>query len=110
VELLISIHDLSGIVATKTLKLVSYIKYIKVIVLINSSSTHNFIHCPVSKETHCYVHVVDNFQIMIANGDMMKYGRKFENVKLQMEDYFLKSSMFIIEMGYYDIVLTEKWL
>lgn len=35
-----------------------------------------------------------NLQIMIASGGMMKYGVKYEDVKLQMGDYFLKSNMF----------------
>jgi hypothetical protein len=45
-----------------------------------------------------------NFKIMITNGGMMKCGGKCENVKLQLGDYQLKSHMFSIEMGGYDVV------
>jgi hypothetical protein len=34
----------------------------------------------------------------LFNGNMMKYGGKCENVKLQMGDYQLKSHLFMIEM------------
>jgi hypothetical protein len=42
---------------------------------------------------------------MIVNGDMMKYGGKCENVKLQMGDYLLEPHMFVFEMGSCDVVL-----
>jgi hypothetical protein len=73
-------------------------------------NTHNFIHRRVAKETHCYVHAIHNFQIMIANGGMMKCGGQCENVKLQMGEYHLKYHMFSIEMGGCDVVLGAEWL
>jgi 3-dehydroquinate synthetase len=88
--------------------LIGYIKNRKVIVLVDNGSAHNFIHRKVAKETHCYVHAVHNFQIMIANGGMMKCGGKCEKVKLQLGEYQLKSNMFVIEMGGCDVVLGEN--
>jgi hypothetical protein len=64
-EPLISLHALSGISTPQTLKLMGYIKHRKFIVLVDSGSTHNFIHKRVAEETHCFVHPVHNFQIMI---------------------------------------------
>jgi hypothetical protein len=64
----------------------------------------------VVEETHCYVHAIPNFQIMIANGGMMKCGGQCENVKLQMGEYHLKYHMFSIEMGGCDVVLSAEWL
>jgi hypothetical protein len=48
---------------------------------------------------------VHNFQIVIANGVMMNYGSKCENLNLRMGDYLFKSNMFTIEMGGYDVVI-----
>lgn len=81
------------------------IKHRDVIVLIGNENIHNFIHCQLSKEIHCYAHIVHNFQIMMANGGMMYCGSKCENVKFQMGDYLLKPNMFTIEMGGYDIII-----
>ena len=75
------------------------------VVLVDSGSAHNFIHKWVAKETHCYVHLVSNFQIMIANGGMIKCGGHYENLKIQLGDYHLKTHIFAIVMGGYDIVL-----
>jgi hypothetical protein len=105
VEPVISLNDLTGFSAPQTLKLIGYIKHQKVIILVDSGSTHNFIHRHISQETHCYIYALNNFQIMIANGGSMKCGGHCENVHLQIGDYHLKSHMFAINMGSCDIVL-----
>jgi hypothetical protein len=110
VEPIISLNSFTGFFAPQTLKLIGYIKHRKVIILVDSGSTHNFIHRCIAQETHCYIHVINNFQIMIANGGSMKCGGRCENVRLQIGDYHLKSHMFAINMGGCDIVLGADWL
>jgi hypothetical protein len=110
VEPIISLNALTGFSSPQTLKLISYIKHRKVIILVDSGSTHNFIHRRIAQETHCYIHVVNNFQIMIVNGGSMKCGRHYENVRLQICDYHLKSHIFVIYMGGCDIVLGADWI
>jgi hypothetical protein len=106
----ISLNALTGFSVPKTLKLIGYIKHRKVIILVDSGNAHDFIHRCISQETHCYIHAVNNFQIMIANGISMKCGECCENVCLQIGDYHLKCHMFSINMGGYEIVLGENWL
>ena len=48
----ISRNALAGITTPQTLKIEGHIKKKKEIVLIDSGSTHNFIHCKVAKELH----------------------------------------------------------
>jgi hypothetical protein len=40
----------------------------------------------------------------------MKCGGHCENVHLQIGQYHMKSHMFSIDMGGYDIVLCDEWL
>ena len=87
VEPVISLNSLTGFSAPQTLKLISYIKHQKVIILVDSGITHNFIHRRMAQETHCYIHAINNFQIMIANGGSMKCGGCCENVCLQISQY-----------------------
>jgi hypothetical protein len=61
VELVISLNSLTGFSTPQTLKLIDYIKHQKVIILVDSGSTHNFIHHCIAQETHCYIHVVNHF-------------------------------------------------
>jgi hypothetical protein len=71
----VSFHDLCIFSATQTLKLIGYIKDLKVMILIGNSNTHNFIHKRVIKETHCFVHTITSFKIIITNVVMIKCGR-----------------------------------
>jgi hypothetical protein len=74
VEPTISMNSLTGLSSPQTLNLIGYIKHWKVIILVGSGSTHNFIHPCISQETNCYIHAVNNFQMMISNGGFMKWG------------------------------------
>jgi len=109
-ELVISLNALTGFSAPQTLKLIGYIKYRKVVILVDSSSTHNFMHRCISQEVKFYIHAVNNFQIIITNGGSMKCGGWCENVRLQIGHYHLKSHMVSIDMGCCDIVLGFEWL
>jgi hypothetical protein len=82
----------------------------KVIILVDSGNTHSFIHHRIAQDTLCYICVVNNFQIMIANGSSMKCGDQCENVRLQIGHYSLKSHMFSIDMNGCDIVMGVEWL
>jgi hypothetical protein len=66
VESVISLNALTGFSTPQTLKLIGYIKHRKVIILVDSGITHNFIHRHIAQETHYYIHVINNFQIMIV--------------------------------------------
>jgi hypothetical protein len=105
VEPVISLNGLVGFSAPQTLKLIGYIKHRKAIILVDSGSTHNFIHRRIAQETNCHIRAANNFQILISNGGSMKCGGRCENVHLQIGDYHLKSHTFSIDMGSCDIVL-----
>jgi len=105
VELIISLNSLRRFSAPQTIKLIGYIKHRKVIILVDSGNTHNFIHRRIFQKTNCYIRAVNNFQIMISNGGSMKCGGRCENARLQIGDYHLKSHIFTINMGICDIVL-----
>eukprot|EP00253_Pinus_taeda_P005714 PITA_05714 len=109
-EPVISLHALAGISSPQTLKIRGFIKHHPVVVLIDSGSTHNFIHQKVAEAVHCFVRAISNFQVQIADGGTMKCEGRCENVKLKMGDYQLKTHMFAIHMGGCDIVLGVDWL
>jgi hypothetical protein len=105
VEPVISLNALTCFSAPQTLKLIGYIKHRKVIILVDSRSTHNFIHRCIAKETNFYIRAVNNFKIMISNGESTKCEGHCENVHLQIGEYHLKYHMFSIDMGSCNIVL-----
>jgi len=79
-------------------------------VLIDSGSTHNFIHCKVAKDLNCFLYLAPECQVMVANGGTINCSRKCHNIKLSMGEYVLTSPMVSIPMGGVDVVLGVQWL
>ena len=105
----ISCNAIAGI-TTQTIKIEGHIKKKKVIVLIDSGSTHNFIHCKVAKKLNCFLYLAPECQVMIANGGTINCFGKCHNIKLSMGEYVFTSPMLSIPMGGADVVLGVQWL
>ena len=78
--------------------------------LIDSGSTHNFIHCKVAKELNCFLYPAPECQVMDANGGTINCFVKCHNIKLTMVEYVLNTPMLSIPMGGADVVLGVQWL
>ena len=78
--------------------------------LIDSGSTHNFIHCKVAKELNCFLYPAPECQVMVANGGTINCSGKLHNIKLTMGEYVFNSPMLSIPMGGDDVVLGVQWL
>jgi hypothetical protein len=80
----ISCHALARIYTPQTIKIEGYMKTNKIIVLIDFSSTHNFIHCKLAKVVNFFISLVPEFQVMIANGGTISCSGKCHNINLTM--------------------------
>ena len=98
----ISCNSLAGITTPRTLKIEGHIKKKKLIVLIYSGSTHNFIHCKVAKELNCFLYPAPECQVMVSNGGTINFSRKCHNIKLTMGEYVLNSP--ILSNALHDMV------
>jgi hypothetical protein len=77
----------------------------KVIVLIDSGSTHNFIHYKLAKDLNCFVYLAPEFQVMIADGGTINCSGKCNKINLTMGEYVMNSPTIAIPMGGADVVL-----
>jgi hypothetical protein len=107
---MISCNALDGISTPQTLKIEGYIKKKKVIVLIDSGSTHNFIHYKLAKALNCFVYPAPEFQVMIADGGTINCSGKCNKINLTMGEYVMNSPMISIPMGGVDVILGIQWL
>jgi len=79
-------------------------------VLIDSRSTHNFIHYKIAKELNCFLYPTPECQVMVASGGTINFLGKCHNIKPSMGEYILNSPMLSIPMGGVDVVLGVQWL
>jgi hypothetical protein len=101
---------LVGINTPQTLKIEGYIKKKKVIVLIDSDSTHNFIHYKLAKALNFFIYPTPTFQVMIADGGTINCSGKCNKMNLTMGQYVMNSPMIAIPMGGANAVLGIQWL
>ena len=101
---------MAGITTPKTLNIEGHIKKKKVIFLLDSGSTHNFIHCKVAKEFNCFLYPTPECQVMVEKGGTTNFSGKCHNIKLTRGEYVLNSPMLSIPMGGDDVVLWVQWL
>ena len=78
--------------------------------LIDSRSTHNFIHYKIAKELNCFLYPTPECQVMVASGGTINFLGKCHNIKPSMGEYILNSPMLSIPMGGVDVVLGVQWL
>ena len=101
----ISCNAFVGITTPQTVKIEGHIKKTKIIMLIDSSSTHNFINCKISKDLNCFLDLALDCQVTVVSGGTINCFGKCHNIKLSMGEYVLNSPMFSILMGGADVVL-----
>ena len=106
----ISCNALAGITTLRTIKIEGHIKKKKVIGLIDSGSTHNFIHCKIGKELNFFLYPAPECQVMVASGGTINFSRQCHNIKKSMGEYVLNSPILSIPMGGVDVVLEVQWL
>ena len=101
----ISCNALDGITTLETIKIEGHINKKKLIVLIDSGSTHNFIHCEIAKELNFFLYPAPECQVMIANVGTINCSGKCHNTKLSMGEYVFASPMLSIPMRGVNVVL-----
>ena len=109
-SLTISCNALVRITTPQTINIEGHIKKKKVIALIDSGSTHNFIHCKIAKELNWFLYPAPECQVTVASGGTINCSGKCHNIKLSMGEYVLNSPMLSIPMGGADVVLGVQWL
>jgi len=91
-NLAISCNLLEQITTPQTLKIEGYIKMKKVLVLIDSGSPQNFIHCKIAKDLNYLLYPTLEFQVTVANGGTINLSRKCHNMNITMGEYVLNNS------------------
>jgi hypothetical protein len=74
-------------------------------VLIDSTSTHNFINYKLANYLNCFVFPAPEFQVMIADGGDINCSGKCHSIKLNMGEHLLDNTMISIQIGGVDVVL-----
>ncbi|RVW35013.1 Retrovirus-related Pol polyprotein from transposon 17.6 [Vitis vinifera] len=106
----ISFHALTGWSTPKTMRITAKIGQHKVVVLIDSGSTHNFISEKVADMLHLPVVPTKPFTVKVANGTPLKCQGRFEHVHVILQGIPFSLTLYSLPLTGLDLVLGVQWL
>lgn len=101
----ISLHALSGSLAPKTMRLVGLIQNHRVVILIDSGSTHSFLDPSILNRVSLGVIIPLQLQVRVANGATLVSQGKCKSVSLKVQGTTLTTDFFLLPLGGCDAVL-----
>jgi predicted aspartyl protease len=110
VEPHISLHALAGYTGPRTMRVLGRIGYWKVLILIDSGSTHNFIDQKVAHHLGLSVTPITEFWVTVANGQQLSCTEKHEGVEILIQGLEITATFFSLPLNGLDVVLGIQWL
>lgn len=103
-EFQVSVHSIIGSSAHHTMRIKGYIKKTRIIILINSGSTHNFLDPKLAKQSGCDIHETLPLTVAIANGSRLVSSTMCRRFKWVMQGTTFEAEIRLLPLGGCDMV------
>lgn len=94
----------------RTMRIESCIKHRRVIVLIDSGSTHNFVSQEIAKKLQLMATTVEPFKIRVVNRESLECDIMYKDVPLRLQVVAITTDLFVLPLKGLDVVLGVQWL
>lgn len=101
----ISLHPLMGSSNPRTMRVKGKVAGLWVVILIDSSSTHNFVDPTIAKRSKFLVCMKENVKVRVANGDQLLSEGKGQGVKVNIQGVIFSIDLFVLDLAGCDVVL-----
>lgn len=88
----------------------SWIHGQRVMVLIDSGYTHNFISQEMVKKLNFNPTIIEPFSVRVANGEQMSCKETYRKIPIQVQGITLIANLFSLPLEGIDVVLGIQWL
>ncbi|GFZ06800.1 hypothetical protein Acr_18g0009700 [Actinidia rufa] len=106
----ISLHALAGYTRPHTMRVTGRIGYRKVLILVDSGSTHNFVDQRVAQLLGLAVKPIVQFWVTVANGERLLCTEKYEGVSILIQGLEITVTLYSLQLTGLDVVLGIQWL
>lgn len=106
----ISIHAMAGTPTPNTMRLVRSINGVRVILLVDSKSTHNFLEPMVAKTVKLPSVEISKLTVKITNGDLVRSEGYCNNITFKIQGTHFYSPFYLLQLCGCDTVLDIEWL
>jgi hypothetical protein len=101
----ITLCALLGSTSPSTMRVIAILNGQKIVVLLDTRSTHNFMDETLAKTLKLPIDVESNFGVRVANGQVIRTLGECKEVKFKMQGLHLKLTFNLLELGGCGIVL-----
>ncbi|CAA0826241.1 Unknown protein, partial [Striga hermonthica] len=105
-----SMHAMAGIRGSRPMRLLAWVKDRRIIVLIDNSSSHNFINADLSQKLKLPTPKIEPFEVRVANGERLQCTESFQKVPIKFNRITVMADLYALPLVGPDIVLGVQWL
>ncbi|KAJ8629431.1 hypothetical protein MRB53_022754 [Persea americana] len=109
-DLQISINAITGSISYRTMRVHGLVKKQKVVILIDTGSTNNFLNQEVVKRAGVEIVATDPLTVFVADGTKMTSSAACKGFKWEMQGVVFQTDMRVLELKGCDMVLGIQWL
>jgi hypothetical protein len=106
----ISLHAITGSNHPKTMRIIGKIGNQRIVILIDSGSTHNFLDSSIMQHSQLPLVKENQIRVQIANGDHIVSEGKCVGVQVEVQNFQFITDAFVIVLAGCDMVLGVQWL
>ncbi|XP_042952144.1 uncharacterized protein K02A2.6-like [Carya illinoinensis] len=106
----ISLAAIAGTPTVSTMRLVGSIKGEKLVILVDSGSSYNFIDSTLIPKLKLVVDPSVALSVKVANGQCLSSAGMCNAVKVKMQGTSFKTSLYLLDLAGCDVVLGVQWL
>jgi hypothetical protein len=106
----VSLNAITGTPSLKTMQIIGAIHFHRVVVLIDSESTHNFVDTKLAVSLGIQPQPQDVITVQIANGKEVASPRRSKEVEVKLQGVIFRTDLFILPLAGCDTVLGIQWL
>ncbi|XP_047943092.1 uncharacterized protein LOC125189916 [Salvia hispanica] len=104
------VHSIDGQVRSKSISLIGDIRSTTVRVLVDSGSSHDFIHPRISEQLSLPLTSISPFRVYVGNGASLLCSHVTRVTELKMQDVLFLVDLYIFPIHGPDIILGMTWL
>ncbi|KAJ1381359.1 Retrotransposon gag domain [Sesbania bispinosa] len=109
-DMAISLHAISGVRESHTMQLQAKVSGVNVLVLVDSGSTHNFLHEGLIPSLGLEVLKRSGLQVYVANGERVPSMGICRSVSFMVANDIFQADFYTIPLEGFDVILGVKWL
>ncbi|XP_052725275.1 uncharacterized protein LOC108335028 [Vigna angularis] len=99
-----------GLTSPKTMKLTGKIGERRVVVLIDSGASHNYISRRITKELKLPITNTPSYPVSLGDGHKRMTRGRCEKIRVSLEEATVEEEFYVLELGGVDVILGVAWL